>query len=123
MERDSRRAFAPHREGCLGGVPGGGRPGPGAAGWSMQPVAGRLALPFHLTVASRIDYSAVMKPEELQQQRERLRLTQQELAVKLGVAVMTVSKWERGIHRIPESVALLLQQMRPEKGAKSKRSR
>jgi len=89
----------------------------------MQPVAVRLALHFHLTVTSRIDYSAIMKPEELQQQRERLRLTQQELAVKLGVAVMTVSKWERGIHRIPESVALLLQQMRPEKGAKSKRSR
>jgi DNA-binding transcriptional regulator YiaG len=60
-------------------------------------------------------------PKELRQHRERLGLTQQDLAVRLDVVVMTVSKWERGIHRIPESVALAVQQMRAEKGAKSKR--
>lgn len=37
--------------------------------------------------------------------RERLGLTQQELAVRLGVALPTVSRWENGRHR-PSKLAL-----------------
>ena len=38
-----------------------------------------------------------MKPKEIKQLRERLNLTQPELAYKLDVAPMTVSRWERGV--------------------------
>lgn len=38
-----------------------------------------------------------MSPEEIKQLRERLKLTQPELAYKLQIAPMTVSRWERGV--------------------------
>jgi transcriptional regulator with XRE-family HTH domain len=37
-----------------------------------------------------------MLPEEIKQQRLFLNLTQAELAAKLGVSALTVSRWERG---------------------------
>tara|TARA_R110002153_G_scaffold244949_1_gene400444 strand:+ start:695 stop:859 length:165 start_codon:yes stop_codon:yes gene_type:complete len=37
-----------------------------------------------------------MKPNEVKQLREDLKLTQQELAYMLQVAPMTVSRWETG---------------------------
>ncbi len=37
-----------------------------------------------------------MKKEEIRALRISLRLTQQEFADKLGVALMTVSRWETG---------------------------
>jgi transcriptional regulator with XRE-family HTH domain len=49
--------------------------------------------------------------------RRRLALgySQSQLAALLHVNVMTVSRWERGLHPIPESVALLLQHLKPKK--------
>ena len=34
--------------------------------------------------------------------------SQSQLSAKLGVHPFTVSKWERGVHRIPEAVTLAL---------------
>ena len=61
-----------------------------------------------------------MTQEELKRRRTTLRLTQAELAALLHVDHMTVSKWERGIHRIPESVALAVQHLKPKKEGKTK---
>lgn len=38
-----------------------------------------------------------MKADQIKQLRERLKLTQPELAYKLQIAPMTVSRWERGV--------------------------
>ena len=59
-----------------------------------------------------------MTPEELKRRRATLRLSQAELAALLHVDPMTVSKWERGVHRIPESAALAIQHIKP-KGRKT----
>ncbi len=64
-----------------------------------------------------------MAPEDLRRRREALRLTQLELAALLHVDPMTVSRWERGLHPIPEAVALALQHMRPKKGGTKKGKR
>jgi DNA-binding transcriptional regulator YiaG len=37
-----------------------------------------------------------LKAEEVQQIRKELKLTQQELAHELGVAVSTINRWENG---------------------------
>ncbi len=58
--------------------------------------------------------------EELKRRRATLRLTQEELAALLHVDVMTVSRWERGQHRIPQSVALAVQHLKPKQGGKKK---
>jgi len=58
-----------------------------------------------------------MSPSELRRRRKELGLTQRELAKLLRVNLMTVSRWERGDHRIPEAVALAL------KGGMPKRRR
>lgn len=39
---------------------------------------------------------------QLKKLRTHLRLTQREMAEKLGVATNTVSRWEQGVHPIPE---------------------
>jgi transcriptional regulator with XRE-family HTH domain len=42
---------------------------------------------------------------EIRELRKRLKMTQQELADNIGIDVMTVSRWERGIYR-PSRLAL-----------------
>ena len=49
-----------------------------------------------------------MTGQELRQLRNQLRLTQLDLAEQLGVHKITVSKWETGVHKVPEAVAKLL---------------
>lgn len=51
-----------------------------------------------------------MTADELRRRRERLRLTQQELADRLGVHRVTVNRWENGALAIdrPEMVELAL---------------
>lgn len=51
----------------------------------------------------------MMKPEELKRRREALGLTQEQLARELEVTTMTVSRWERGVHDIPNYIGLALE--------------
>jgi repressor LexA len=59
--------------------------------------------------------------EELRRLRERLGLTQEQLARELGVHRVSVARWETGEHRIPEPVARLLGRLRQEAKAKKRR--
>lgn len=47
-----------------------------------------------------------MKPTELRKIRERLKMTQQQLASSLGVTSNTVARWERGERKIPKIAKL-----------------
>jgi DNA-binding transcriptional regulator YiaG len=58
---------------------------------------------------------------ELKRRRTRLGYSQPQFAAVLGVSEMTVSRWERGVHRIPRAVALLIRQMKKaEQGGRRK---
>jgi transcriptional regulator with XRE-family HTH domain len=59
-----------------------------------------------------------MNGKALKRRREALRYSQAQLAALLHVHTMTVSRWERGQHKVPESVALLVQHLRPKKKSK-----
>jgi transcriptional regulator with XRE-family HTH domain len=48
-------------------------------------------------------------PQELQERRKALSLSQAKLAMLLGVDVMTVSRWERGVREIPPYLSLTLE--------------
>ena len=58
-----------------------------------------------------------MTGQELQALRTRLGLTQEELGKKLGVRENTIWRWENEHHRIPETVAKLLEFIRKEERA------
>lgn len=49
-----------------------------------------------------------MTAAEVRRIRERLGLTQAELAARIGVHTMTVSRWERGVVNVPEPVGRLI---------------
>ena len=53
-------------------------------------------------------YKYIMKRDELKKWRERNRYSQAQLARVLGVDVMTVSRWERGVREIPSFLHLAL---------------
>lgn len=59
-----------------------------------------------------------MDPSTLKSIRDRLGMTQADLAEALSVSRVTVARWEIGTHRIPESVALAVQHLKPKKGRK-----
>jgi DNA-binding transcriptional regulator YiaG len=50
-----------------------------------------------------------MSPEEFKSGRSAIGLTQTELARRLGVHPLTVSRWERGFSLIPNPVEKLMQ--------------
>ena len=50
-----------------------------------------------------------MQPDELRRRREALGMTQDDLARELGVKMMTVSRWERGVYPIPRHIGLALE--------------
>lgn len=50
-----------------------------------------------------------MNPEELKRRREALGMTQEQLARELGVRMMTVSRWERGVYPVARHIALALE--------------
>jgi transcriptional regulator with XRE-family HTH domain len=52
---------------------------------------------------------ACMINEELKQRREALGLTQEQLAEILGVDIVTISRWERGVRAIPPHLPLALE--------------
>jgi transcriptional regulator with XRE-family HTH domain len=53
----------------------------------------------------------------LKARRVALGYSQAKLAALLGVDVMTISRWERGLHPVLKSVELALQHLRPARGA------
>lgn len=63
-----------------------------------------------------------MKPEELKKWRTESGYLQGELAAILGVALMTVSRWETGTRAIPSFLHLALKAI-PKKGGGKKKSR
>jgi DNA-binding transcriptional regulator YiaG len=63
-------------------------------------------------------YSDHVDNKTLKRRRLALGYSQARLAALLRVHVLTVSKWERGLHPIPESVALLLQHLKPKEGGR-----
>jgi transcriptional regulator with XRE-family HTH domain len=50
-----------------------------------------------------------MKPDELRRRREALGMTQDDLARELGVKMMTVCRWERGVYPIPRHIGLAIE--------------
>jgi DNA-binding transcriptional regulator YiaG len=62
-------------------------------------------------------------PKELKRARSLLGLTQQQLAASVGVHLVTLARWETGVHRIPKAVAALLHRLvaETEKGVKRTR--
>ncbi len=62
-----------------------------------------------------------MEPQELKRRREKLGLTQVQLAAQLGVDPITVSRWERGVQPISHTVAVAIQHVKAKKrGTKRK---
>lgn len=57
-----------------------------------------------------------MTPEELRAAREALRLSQIDLARRLGVAANTVNRWEAGTRSIPTYLQLTLRGIAAERG-------
>ncbi len=55
-----------------------------------------------------------MTGKELKALRTRLGLTQDELGKRLGVARVTVARWEIGLRRVPELAARLVQHVTKE---------
>lgn len=56
-----------------------------------------------------IGYNSRMTPQELIAFRERLEMTQQQLADKLGVDRVTIARWETGTRAIPVYLGLALE--------------
>lgn len=54
----------------------------------------------------------MMTGAKLKAWRTRAGLSQASIAATLGVHKRTVSKWECGVHRIPDAVALALRALR-----------
>ena len=55
-----------------------------------------------------------MTGDELKQLRMKLGMTQDELGQRLGVARVTVARWEIGLRRLPELAARLMQHVAKE---------
>ena len=53
-----------------------------------------------------------MEAKDLRELRRELNLTQQTLAVRLGVAVTTVYRWESGKRRIPPYLAPAIRELK-----------
>lgn len=60
-----------------------------------------------------------MTTDELKLRRESLGFTQSQLSRELDVDVITVSRWERGVHPIPKYIELAIEalEMRRKKAA------
>ncbi len=60
-----------------------------------------------------------MTPVELRTWRAQAGLSQGQLSACLGVDIMTVSRWERGLRSIPPFLHLALESVRAVQGLKS----
>jgi len=63
-----------------------------------------------------------MTPKDLKRIRQKLGLTQEDLAERLGVTRITVGRWETGMRRITEPMARLIKRIAAEE-RKRKRGR
>jgi len=61
-----------------------------------------------------------MEGRELKEKREKLELTQTELADILGVKMNTVYRWESGILSVPKSIKLAMETVERNSNKKSK---
>ena len=61
-----------------------------------------------------------MEGKELKEKREKLDLTQTELADILGVKMNTVYRWESGILSVPKSIELAMETVERNSNKKSK---
>ncbi len=52
---------------------------------------------MYIHLSNQLIKEKTMNPKEIKDLRDKLKLTQPELAYKLQIAPMTVSRWERGI--------------------------
>lgn len=65
-----------------------------------------------------------MDADELKEKRKALEMTQAQLAEALGVNIMTISRWERGVRSIPPHLSLALEAIEANQKKKvSKRAR
>ena len=65
-----------------------------------------------------------MDADELRGKRKALDMTQAQLAKALGVNIMTISRWERGLRSIPSHLSLALEAIEAKQKKKiSKRTR
>ena len=55
-----------------------------------------------------------LTPRELKEARARLNFSQERLAFELGVNRVTVIRWETGVYRIPNMLALALKHLERE---------
>jgi len=61
-----------------------------------------------LTPKVAFRYTWFVRPADVRRIRKRLRLTQEQLATRLGVHAVTVRKWEAGMQAIRNTHALLI---------------
>ncbi|MGE0823231.1 MAG: helix-turn-helix domain-containing protein [Candidatus Binatia bacterium] len=64
-----------------------------------------------------------MTGQDLKELRIRLGLTQEELGQRLGVARVTVARWELGLRQIAEPMARLVQYLAKEVKAEKKQKK
>jgi len=74
---------------------------------------------MHLDIIEPLVYTSFMKPQELKDWRRENGYSQGELADILGVALQTVSRWERGTREITSFLHLALKAI-PKKGGGKK---
>lgn len=56
-----------------------------------------------------------MTPNELQRARSALKLTQEELAKRIGVARNTIARWEMGAWGIPQASSMAIELLMKER--------
>ena len=76
-----------------------------------------------MTIYAAIGIIITMEPSELLKWRKEQKYTQQELADLLGVARMTVVRWEKAMRKIPPFLHLALQSLEKKGGEKAKRAK
>jgi DNA-binding transcriptional regulator YiaG len=65
-------------------------------------------------------YNTIMTPRQLKEWREGNGLSQRQLTDLLGIDIMTVSRWERGVRSIPPFLHLALECMNKKGGETSR---
>lgn len=62
-----------------------------------------------------------MTPEQFRKKRERLGMTQEELAKRLGVQRLSVIRWETGQTKIRKGIELAIKQIESEEKQEQKK--